>query len=175
MPQEETKVATETVSESPAEETQQPSSNDEYIAESKKYRKRAQDAEARLSELENMLKKQEETKLKENEEWKSLYEKATSENESLLEKAKKHDAYESSRRALLLEKHPVEDQEQLKNLPLDTLEFVTEKINNNKANAPEVAGNTRKNTKPIGNWAEMDAQERRDNWGEIVKSFNKNS
>ena len=25
---------------------------------------------------------------------------------------------------------------------------------------------------PVKNWAEMDAEERRDNWGDIVKGFN---
>ena len=69
MSEDKQQAVTETVSESPAEETQQSSPNDEYIAESKKYRKRAQDAETRLTELENMLKKQEDTKLKEKEEW----------------------------------------------------------------------------------------------------------
>ena len=43
MTQEEPKVETETVSESPATEAPQSSPNDELIAESKKYRKRHKD------------------------------------------------------------------------------------------------------------------------------------
>ena len=52
MSEEKTQATTETASESVAKETVQDSSNDQYIAESKKYRKRAQDAEARLAEYE---------------------------------------------------------------------------------------------------------------------------
>ena len=60
MSEDKTQAATETVSESPATETTQDSSNEQYIAESKKYRKRAQDAEARLVELEKSFAKAEE-------------------------------------------------------------------------------------------------------------------
>ena len=64
---EETKtVASETVSEQPTQETQTESTDvGALIAESKKYRKRSQDAEARIAELEKSMAKAEETKLKE--------------------------------------------------------------------------------------------------------------
>ena len=78
MSEDKQQAVTETVSESPAEETQQSSPNDELIAESKKYRKRAQDAETRLAKLEKSLARAEEDKLKEKEEFKTLYEKASS-------------------------------------------------------------------------------------------------
>jgi len=63
MSEENTTAVEETVSETPATETTQDSSNEQYIAESKKYRKRAQDAESRLAELEKSLAKVEEGKL----------------------------------------------------------------------------------------------------------------
>ena len=52
---------------------------------------------------------------------------------------------------------------------------VYNKIINTKANAPEVVGNPRQKTKPPKNWAEMDAKERRENWGNILEGFNKNT
>ena len=64
MSEEQTQATTETVSESPATETAQDSSSEQYIAESKKYRKRAQDAESRLEEFEKKLATAEEDKLK---------------------------------------------------------------------------------------------------------------
>jgi len=76
MSEDKTQAATETVSESSATETTQDSSNEQYIAESKKYRKRAQDAETRLAKLEKNLAKAEESKLKEKEDFKALYEQA---------------------------------------------------------------------------------------------------
>ena len=170
MSEEKIPAVEETVSETPAKETTQDSSNEQYIAESKKYRKRAQDAETRLAKLEKSLAKAEESKLKEKEEFKTLYEQASSKVESLTANAEKWTKYEETRRTSLLESHPEEDRERLSGLDLDTLEYVTNKINTTKANAPEVAGNPRKDYKtPPKDWTKLSAQERRDNWDDIVK------
>ena len=171
---EETKsVASETVSEQPTQETLASSPDvGALIAESKKYRTRAQDAEARIAKMEKTLKKAEETKLKEKEDFKTLYEKVSSENESLSSVAEKWSKYEETRRASLLEKHPEEDRESLNVLDLETLEFVTNKITDAKPNAPELFGKARGESfdKPL---SEMTEQERRQNWTSIVKQFNK--
>jgi len=59
----------------------------------------------------------------------------------------------------------------LASLDLDTLEYVTGKINSSKANAPEVAGNPRSDHKQITeDWTKMDERERRKNWDNIVAS-----
>ena len=171
MSEDKTQAVTETVSESPATETTQDSSNEQYIAESKKYRKRAQDAETRLAKLEKSLAKAEETKLKEKEDFKALYEKVSSDNSNLTANAEKWGKYEETRRTSLLENHPEEDRERLSSLDLDTLEYVTSKINNIKPNAPEVAGNPRKDYKDYNvDWTKMDAKERRDKWDDIIAS-----
>ena len=170
MSEDKTQATTETVSESPATETPQSSPNDELIAESKKYRKRAQDAEAKLAKYEKAKSKAEEERLKEKEEFKTLYEKASSEIESLTANAEKWSKYEETKRASLLESHPEGERESLSKLDLDTLEYVTNKINTTKANAPEVAGNPRKDYKtPPKDWTKLSPQERRENWDDIVK------
>ena len=170
MSEDKTTAVEETVSETPAKETAQNSSNEQYIAESKKYRKRAQDAETRLAKLEKSLAKAEESKLKEKEDFKALYEQVSSKVEGLTSNAEKWSKYEETRRESLLEKHSEEDRERLSGLELDTLEYVTNKINNTKANAPEVAGNSRKDYKtPPKDWTKLSPQERRDNWDNIVK------
>ena len=159
---EETKaVASETVSEQPTQEA--PASSPDVgvlIAESKKYRSRAQDAEARLAKMETSLKKAEEAKLKEKEDFKTLYEKVSSENETLSSTAAKWTQYEEARRTSLLERHPEEEREQLEKLDLETLEFVTSKITNTKPNAPEVIGRA-KNVVPNKKWSNMTDDERR--------------
>ena len=176
MSEDKTQAVTETVSESPAKETTQDSSNEQYIAESKKYRKRAQDAETRLAEYDKKFAKQEEDKLKEKEDFKALYEKASSDIANLTSNAEKWTKYEGTRRTSLLEKHPEEDRDRLSKLDLDTLEFVTNKINNTKANAPEVAGNPRKDyKKPPKDWTTLSQQELRENWDDIVKDTLKRS
>ena len=118
MSEDKTTATTEAVSESNATGTPQVSPNDELIAESKKYRKRAQDAENRLSHLEKSLAQAEDDKLKEKEEFKTLYEKASSKVESLSTNAEKWTKYEESRRSSLLESHPEDDRESLSKLDL---------------------------------------------------------
>ena len=175
MSEDKTQATTETVSESPATETTQDSSNEQYIAESKKYRKRAQDAETRLAKLEKSLAKAEESKLKEKEEFKTLYEQASSKVDNLTANAEKWTKYEEIRRGSLLEKHPEEDREQLSKLDLDTLEYVTSKVSSVKTNAPEAAGNPRKDYKDYNvDWTKMDEKERREKWDDIVASASKN-
>tara|TARA_R100001443_G_scaffold18060_2_gene28710 strand:+ start:3245 stop:3769 length:525 start_codon:yes stop_codon:yes gene_type:complete len=174
MSEETQSVASETVSEQTTTETPTQSTDvGALIAESKKYRKRSQDDRAEIAELKKIIAKAEETKLKEKEDFKTLYEKVASENESLASVANKWNKYEETRRASLLEKHPEEERESLKNLDLETLEFVTNKIANVKPNAPEVVGNARKQI-PEKPYSEMTAAEKRANWSNIVKQYNKN-
>ena len=175
MSEEKTTAVEETVSEAPATETNQDSSNDGLIAESKKYRKRAQDAEARLLEYQNKFKKQEEDKLKEKEEFKTLYEKASSEAEGLSANAEKWIKYEKSKRASLLESHPEEDRESLSKLDLETLEYVTSKINSIKPNAPEKAGQARKSVPKaqLKDFQKMTKQEKQENWASYIKQYKK--
>jgi len=171
MSEDKTTATTETVSESNATETPQISPNDELIAESKKYRKRAQDAETRLGKLEKSLARAEEDKLKEKEEFKTLYEQASSKVEGLSANAEKWSKYEETKRVSLLENHPEDERESLSKLDLETLEYVTNKINTTKANAPEVAGNSRRDYKtPPKDWTTMSSQEKKENWDDIVKA-----
>ena len=174
MSEDKTQAATETVSESPATETTQASSNEQYIAESKKYRKRAQDAETRLGEFEKKFSQAEEDKLKKKEEFKTLYEQASSKVESLTANAEKWTKYEEAKRTTLLENHPEDDREHLSSLDLETLEYVTNKINNTKANAPEVVGKARGSVpdKPV-DWSNKDWL--KENWGDVTKRYSKKS
>ena len=175
MSEDKTTAVEETVSGTPAKETPQSSPNDELIAErlqSKKYRNRAQDAEARYAKLEKSLAKAEEDKLKEKEEFKTLYEKASSELESLSANAKKWAKYEEGKKTSLIQLHPENEHEYLKTLNLETLEFVTSKINNTKPNAPELAGKAR-NSIPSKPLSEMTNAEKAANWQSILKSYKK--
>jgi len=172
---EEQSVATETVSEGTTQEASTDLTNEgALIAESKKYRKRSQDAEARLAKLESQLAKAEKAKLKEKEDFKTLYEQNEAKIESLTASADKWAKYQEAKTATLLEGVPEDEREALSKLDFETLEYVTSKINNAKANAPEVVGGTRQPEKPVGDWTKMDDRERRANWDNIVASAKKN-
>jgi dsDNA-specific endonuclease/ATPase MutS2 len=175
MSEENTPVVDETVSENATNEVSTDSTDvGALIAESKKYRKRSQDAEARLAKLESQLSKAEEAKLKEKEDFKTLYEQNEAKIESLTSNADKWTNYQETKTAALLESVPEDEREALSKLDFETLEYVTSKINNAKANAPEVVGGTRQPDKPVGDWTKMDDRERRDNWANIVASAKKN-
>jgi len=167
-------VATETVSEETTHEAS-PGLTDEgaLIAESKKYRKRSQDAEARLAKLESQLAKAEEAKLKEKEDFKTLYEQNEAKIESLTENADKWSKYQEAKTSALLEGVPEDEREALSKLDFETLEYVTNKINNAKANAPEVVGSPRQPEKPLGDWTKMSMQDRKDNWNTIIANAKK--
>ena len=168
---EETQVATETVSEGSTQaSTNESTDNSGLIAESKKYRKRAQDAEARLAELEAKMDKEEELKMIAEGKKDELIEKYQNDNKTLLSKANRWDSYEESRRQSLLEQHPEDDRATLVDLPLNTLEYVTNKINNSKSNAPEVAGNPRK-TVPTKDFADMTQKEKREHHEAVIKRY----
>ena len=168
---EETQVATETVSEETTQETTNDSTaKGKLLAESKKYRKRSQEAEAQLAELKSQLAKQEEAKMIEEGKKDELIAKYQSENESLVANSEKWSKYEEAKRASLIEQHPEEDRESLANLPLDTLEYVTNKINNSKSNAPEVAGNPRK-VVPPKDYANMIQKEKREHHEAVIRRY----
>ena len=165
---EEQSVATETVSEGTTQEASTDLTDEgALIAESKKYRKRSQDAEARLAKLESQLAKAEEAKLKEKEDFKTLYEQNEAKIESLTSNADKWTNYQETKTAALLESVPEDEREALSKLDFETLEYVTNKINNSKANAPEVVGKTRGKELP-SDWTKMDAADLKANWADIV-------
>ena len=171
MSQENSQVTSETVSEQPTTETTDNSTDvSSLVAESKKYRKRSQDAESRLAELEKKLASAEEAKMIQEGKKDELIAKYQSENESLNANAQKWNKYEETRRNTLLESVPEEEREELARLDLKTLEYVTGKINNTKSNAPEVAGNPRGHKEITKDWTTMNPEELRENWEDIVKT-----
>ncbi len=157
---EETKVSNETVVESGTEDVTQEVAQNEYIAESKKYRKRAQEAESQLAKLQKTIAAQEEEKLKQKEDFKTLYEKVSSENANLSQDAERWKSYESNKRTALLDKHPEDERESLSRLDLETLEYVTNKIS--KPTNPEVVGRAKVSAQASNKaWKDMNDDERR--------------
>ena len=177
MSEENVKVEeTQAVAETPTQEE-----NNEVgslIAESKKYRTRAQSAEAELNELKESLKLQEQKRLEEKEEFKSLYENVKAENEKLKPVVEQFEIQEKQRREHLLSQLSDEDQEIYQDLSTLKLEKHIERLGNKKvqvSDAKEVtssgkfAGNSKWN-----DLSEKDKQEARKNpklWKQIVDGY----
>ncbi len=163
--------------------TQDNKNNDEVgglIAESKKYRTRAQSAEAELQELKENLKLQEKKQLEEKEEYKSLYQSMKEENEQLKPIVETFQTQEQQRRDNLLSKLSDEDREIYQDLPTIKLEKHIERLDNKKvqvSDAKEVtqSGKFAKNA----SWSDMSEQEKIDArknptlWKQIVEGYSK--
>ncbi len=125
---EEKQVSNEAVVENGAESVVQESAQSEHIAESKKYRKRAQDAESKLSNLQKQLESQANAKLKQKEEYKTLAEKYEAQVNELSPFKDKYDSLVDQRKSKLLESLPEDKREIFKNKDLDVLEFMVSEL-----------------------------------------------
>ena len=125
---EEQVVSNEAEVETGTENVTQDNAQNEYIAESKKYRKRAQDAENKLSNLEKQLESQQNQKLKEKEEYKTLAEKYEAQVNELNPYKDKYEGLVEQRRNVLLERLPEDKRETFKNKDLDVLEFMVSEL-----------------------------------------------
>jgi len=175
---EENKIVEEqAVAETPTQEI----NNEEVgglIAESKKYRTRAQAAEAELNELKENLKLQEQKQLEEKEEFKSLYEKMKEENSQLKPVVEQFQIQEKQRREHLLSQLSDDDQEIYQDLPTMKLEKHIERLGNKKvqvSDAKEVtsSGKFATNT-TFADMSDEDRQKARRNpklWKQIVEGY----
>ena len=96
------------------------------IAESKKYRTRAQTAEAELGKLQKKLDEQANATLKENEEWKTLADKREQQLNEALPYKEKYEAQYSANIQRLLSKFPEEQREKYKGKDPEWLESLLE-------------------------------------------------
>ena len=114
----ETTEATETI------ETVSPDAG--LIAESKKYRTRAQQAETQLAEFQKKLEQQENEKLKEKEEWKTLAEQNEAKLNDALPYKDKYETLYSANKQKILSKFPEDQQEKFKDKDPEWLESLLE-------------------------------------------------
>ena len=110
-----------------AVETKETASPDAgLIAESKKYRTRAQSAEAELTKLQEKLDGQANAELKKNEEWKTLAEQNEAKLNEALPYKDKYEALYSVNKEKLLSRFPEDQQEQFKDKDPEWLESLLE-------------------------------------------------
>ena len=150
----------------------------EYIAESKKYRQRAQTAEAELKKLKDNLRLQQQKELEEKEEFKSLYESTKAENEKLKPIVENFEIQEKQRREHLLSQLSEDDQEIYQDLSTIKLEKHIERLGKSKVqvnDAKEVtsSGKFAGNSK-FAELSDEDRQKARRNpklWQQIVDGY----
>jgi len=163
--------AQEVTPNSPNETNEQPDVNS-FIAESKKYRSRAQEAEAQLSELRKSLEKQEEEKLVQQNKWEELANKRQSELDSIKSDYERLMTAEQAYKEELLGTLSEEERESFKDLSTTQLKVITDKINNQSQDVVATSSTPARSSNP-GNkdWVNMSSEERRANWGSIIQSY----
>ncbi len=154
---EEKVVSNEAEVKADTENVTQDNAQNEYIAESKKYRKRAQDAENKLADLHKKLESQENTKLKQKEEYKTLAEKYEAQVNELSPFKDKYEGLVNQRKSKLLERLPEDRRETFKNKDLDVLEFMVDELKSkpSEPSARNLVGTKNQEFGGYGSWQEF--------------------
>ena len=108
------------------------------IAESKKYRNRAQKAEAKIAEMEKTIEANRTKQLEEQNEWKTLAEERKAQIDELNPIVKQYKADEAKYCDELLSGFSDEDREVFRELPLKQLRTVHSKLTTKTINVPNV-------------------------------------
>jgi|TARA_B100000315_G_scaffold35276_1_gene29930 uncharacterized protein YaaN involved in tellurite resistance len=140
------------------------------VAESKKYRQRAQKAEQKLDKLQKRVETERQKQMADNDEWRELAEERAqkiAELEPIVERAQ---AAENLMRNELLSDFSDEDRETFKELPTPALRKVHGKILKPKPAKTDssVAGASSLPSKKMSN---MTKEEKRDNWSGVLASY----
>ena len=156
-----------------AEQTQDQPDNREIgdlIAESRKYRSRAQKSEAALAEMQKQAEAQRIKELEAKKEWQTLAEERAAkiaELEPVVEQAMKEEA---DMREQILADFSVEDRETFGDLPMSKLRALHGKIIQQPripiANNPAVPANELQEE-----WTKMNDSDRKKNWGKIIEGY----
>ena len=142
----------------------------DLIAESRKYRSRAQKSEAALAEMQKKVEAQRTKELEAKKEWQTLAEERAAriaELEPVVERAMKEEA---DMREQILSDFSVEDRETFGDLPMAKLRALHGKIVQQPkipiANNPAVPANEVQE-----DWTEMSDKDRKKYWGKIVQGY----
>ena len=175
---EEQQVSNEPVGNEDTKTVEAPIADASAIAESKKYRKRSQAAESlnaekdkTISDLQAQINSFEDKRLLEKEEFKTLYEKVSVENEANKVKADKWTNHETADRESLLEQVPENEKAEWENSPLNLLKLHVSKVTATVTQNPDhIVSKTRTLTDIPSDWTKMKPDDIKKNWSSIVSN-----
>ena len=145
------------------------------IQESKKYRKRAQDIEAKYNELQSQLEKAEEQKLVEEKKYEELSNKYKNELDGIMPDYERLKKAENAYKEELLDRFPEEERDAMSSLTVEQLRIIDDKMNkvqDLEKEVPSTSSTPARASNPSNkNWVDMNSEERRANWGSILQSY----
>jgi len=144
----------------------------QLVQESKKYRKRAQDSEARLAKLEKQRETDRQKQLEEQNEWQTLAEERQARLLEMEPMVEQFQADEANQREKILGDLTEEDREAFGDLPLSKLRALHSKLINKTNSIPATSGTPARSINPTNqDWTKMNQSERRAKWSDIVKGY----
>jgi hypothetical protein len=144
----------------------------QLVQESKKYRKRAQDSEARLAKLEKQRETDRQKQLEEQNEWQTLAEERQARLLEMEPMVEQFQADEANQREKILGDLTEEDREAFGDLPLSKLRVLHSKLINKTNSIPATSGTPARSINPTNqDWTKMNQSERRAKWSDIVKGY----
>ena len=165
-------VAQEVVTDNQNQDSKPSAEFGELIAESKKYRNRAQEAENKLAKMEKKLAQDRENTMAEQNKWQELAEERKvklQEQEPVIEAAMNEMA---AFREELLADFSEEDREAFGELNLTQLRTLHKKLINESNAVKPTDGTPARAVNPDNkNWLDMSQKDRRDNWQNIIDSY----
>ena len=144
----------------------------QLVQESKKYRKRAQESEAKLAKIEKQRETDRQKQMEEQNQWQQLAEERAmklAEMEPIVDAFRKDEADQRER---ILADFEESDREQFGGLSLPQLRALHSKLINNNDGVPPTNGTPARAVNPNNkDWTKMEKAERQANWKDIVKSY----
>ena len=144
----------------------------QLVQESKKYRKRAQESEAKLDKMLKEKETERQKQMEKQNQWQQLAEERAlklKELEPIVEQFRKDEA---EQREKILADFDENDKEQFGGLSLPQLRAIHSKLINKDSVVPSTSGTPARAVNPNNkDWTKMDRSERQANWSDIVKGY----
>ena len=136
------------------------------VAESKKYRLRAQDAEGREEALKTKLANIENQQLKDKEDYKTLSEKQASELSDLSPYKEKYEAEMQLQKDKLLDKIPENKRDEFKDENVKTLRGIVSMLDENKPSEAPTARGSVGSQPPPADWTTLSPKDAKAGWAD---------
>ena len=144
----------------------------QLVQESKKYRKRAQESEAKLAKMEKQRETDRQKQMEEQNQWQQLAEERAmklAEMEPIVEAFRQDEAEQRER---ILADFEESDRQQFGGLALPQLRALHSKLINKTNSIPATSGTPARSINPTNqDWTKMNQSERRAKWSDIVKGY----
>ena len=143
----------------------------EEVQNSKKLRKRSQEAEGKITEFTTAQETQKVKQMKEQEKFQELSEELQKKLDATLPYKERWEAYESAEREKHLAKLPKADRERFSNEKIETLKYITDKLSESTIQATQHRPAKARNIDSNIDVTKMSSAERTEHWDAVLHKY----